>query len=190
MADSPKPEHANFLQHTGEGICFAHGPYKNADGAFGCPKWPACITAPHNPEFVAMGRKSVESLPQPAAPPETCPTCGSPNRGYLGDGCFHPAPIDPWHDVVAAPEPNLYLWSCVNCRKRIQTRENLHINSRIICAECNAEMEPYIPHVTPLSPDYKALVELAARVLLQHINDEDYEYSLTGLYVKLTEDLT
>jgi len=53
---------------------------------------------------------------------------------------------------------------------------------------------PY-PHVYRLNgraqvqpdPDYKALVELAAKVLLQHMNDEDYEYSLAGLYAKLTE---
>lgn len=36
-------------------------------------------------------------------------------------------------------------------------------------------------------PDYKALCELAARVLLQHMNDEDYELSLAGLYARLTE---
>lgn len=36
-------------------------------------------------------------------------------------------------------------------------------------------------------PDYKALCEMAARVLLQHMNDEDYECSLAGLYARLTE---
>jgi len=37
------------------------------------------------------------------------------------------------------------------------------------------------------TPNWKALVELAARVLLQHMNDEDYEMSLAGLYAALTE---
>lgn len=41
------------------------------------------------------------------------------------------------------------------------------------------------PSVT--SPDYKSLTELAARVILQHMNDEDYEMSLAGLYATLTE---
>jgi hypothetical protein len=37
------------------------------------------------------------------------------------------------------------------------------------------------------APDYKALCQLAARVILQHMNDEDHEMSLAGLYAKLTE---
>lgn len=37
------------------------------------------------------------------------------------------------------------------------------------------------------TPDYESLCELAARVLLQHMNDEDYEMSLAGLYARLTE---
>ena len=42
------------------------------------------------------------------------------------------------------------------------------------------------PPATP-EPNWKALTELAARVILQHMNDEDYEMSLAGLYAKLTE---
>jgi hypothetical protein len=71
-ADSDKPvgaesQRVNFLQHTGEGVCFAHGPYKNADKSFVCPEWPACITDPQKPEYIAMGKTQVgaESGAQP-----------------------------------------------------------------------------------------------------------------------------
>ena len=38
-------------------------------------------------------------------------------------------------------------------------------------------------------PDYKALADMAARVVLQHINGEHYEMSLAGLYAELTQHL-
>ena len=30
------------------GLCFAHGPYENA---YKCPRWPACITDPSQPQW-------------------------------------------------------------------------------------------------------------------------------------------
>jgi hypothetical protein len=57
-APSTPPVNANFMQATGEGVCFAHGPYKNADKSIYCPKWPACNIDPHKPEFVAMAAQS------------------------------------------------------------------------------------------------------------------------------------
>lgn len=58
---------SNFMQSTGEGICFAHGPYKNADGSGRCPQWPVsvpfaaskCVTDPQKPEFLRMGIASL-----------------------------------------------------------------------------------------------------------------------------------
>ena len=36
-------------------------------------------------------------------------------------------------------------------------------------------------------PNWKELAQLAAKVILQHMNDEDYDMSLAGLYATLTE---
>lgn len=51
----------------------------------------------------------------------------------------------------ASPQvtPQLYLWVCIICGKRVQSRRNLHINERLTCAECNAEMEPAGAEVIP-----------------------------------------
>jgi hypothetical protein len=79
-----------------------------------------------------------------------------------------------------------HIWSCINCRNRVETHCDFHINERPVCVQCNAEMEPFRPG-TPIAPNWKDLAELAARVLLQHMNDEDYEMSFAGLYARLTE---
>lgn len=58
---NPQPSQtANYMQHTGEGTCFAHGPYKNTDGSAYCPKWPACATDPQKPEFKTNPQPSEE----------------------------------------------------------------------------------------------------------------------------------
>lgn len=40
-----------YIQRLPGGICFAHGPFSEGEN---CPKWPACITDPQQPQFLAM----------------------------------------------------------------------------------------------------------------------------------------
>jgi len=69
------PQSAYFMQATGEGVCFAHGPYKNADRSPNCPKWPACITDPQKPEYLAISKAEGSLDRNPNAP---CKNCGHP----------------------------------------------------------------------------------------------------------------
>ena len=69
------PQSAYFMQATGEGVCFAHGPYKNADRSSNCPKWPACITDPQKPEYLAISKAEGSLDRNPNAP---CKNCGHP----------------------------------------------------------------------------------------------------------------
>ncbi len=77
----------NFLQYTGEGVCFAHGPYKNADKSFGCPKWPACISDPQKAEFKAMAFAALPSEPAAKPEPARCAICGWPLALSADKGC-------------------------------------------------------------------------------------------------------
>jgi hypothetical protein len=61
LAISKEKRTACYMQSTGKGICFAHGPYENADLSMYCPKWPACITDPQKPEYVAVSHEQVNS---------------------------------------------------------------------------------------------------------------------------------
>lgn len=45
---------ANYLQVTGPGICFAHGPFRGAE----CPKLPACVSDPPQAEYMALASKT------------------------------------------------------------------------------------------------------------------------------------
>ena len=54
------PARANFMQRLPGGVCFAHGPYTED---YQCPKWPACVTDPQKPEYVAIGMKQVAKSP-------------------------------------------------------------------------------------------------------------------------------
>jgi hypothetical protein len=54
---------ANYMVSIGEGICFAHGPFKNPDKSIYCPKWPACTTDPQKDEYKAMGMKQIARSP-------------------------------------------------------------------------------------------------------------------------------
>ena len=58
-----------FMQTTGEGVCFAHGPYKNANRSGYCPKWPACATDPQKPEYLAMSRVAQDGQAVSDSPP-------------------------------------------------------------------------------------------------------------------------
>jgi len=44
--------------------------------------------------------------------------------------------------VAAAEPPSMWIWRCIKCRMCVQTQQDLHINQRPICVQCNAEMEP------------------------------------------------
>jgi len=38
----------------------------------------------------------------------------------------------------------MFIWSCVHCRMRVQSNQDFHINDRLKCVQCNAEMEPWL----------------------------------------------
>lgn len=48
---------ANYVQILPGGLCFAHGPYSEGKQ---CPQWPSCVTAPKNPDYIAIARRSIE----------------------------------------------------------------------------------------------------------------------------------
>lgn len=39
----------------------------------------------------------------------------------------------------------IHVWVCGVCTKRVGTALDFHINERLTCVECNAEMAPYVP---------------------------------------------
>jgi hypothetical protein len=50
-----------------------------------------------------------------------------------------------WKKLRQPTEREMYVWECCVCRYRVQSNHDLHINDRLICVQCNAEMEPYVP---------------------------------------------
>jgi hypothetical protein len=73
---------ANYMQTTGEGICFAHGPYKNANRSGYCPKWPACATDPQKIEYIAMATNSAVPQEEKAPPLNNAPYGMSEETGW------------------------------------------------------------------------------------------------------------
>jgi hypothetical protein len=103
------------------------------------------------------------TAPQPSTSTKESIWVTSGSSSAAGAGQFFtatPAPVPTVNETrEPAPQPTPptgNIWSCVNCRKRIQTCCGFAINFRPLCVECNAEMEPYIPNVTPLAAEAPA----------------------------------
>src|SRR5208282_1089201 len=110
------------------------------------------------------------SLPQPTAAESIAEMAAQKKRGLLQAG-YQPRRICTCGHLEAA---HIAENGCQLCR-----------HCEFFLARTEAASLP-VDRGAP-QPDYKTLVELAARVLLQHMNDEDYEMSLAGLYAALTE---
>lgn len=80
-----------------------------------------------------------------------------------------------------------FLWSCVNCRIRVETICDFHINDRPICVHCNAEMEPYVPHVTPLVGRLDLLEEFFRTVAGLTANHDGAHFYITDNHERKLE---
>jgi hypothetical protein len=50
-----------------------------------------------------------------------------------------------WKKLGQSTKQPMYVWECCICRHRVQSTFDIHINDRLVCVSCNAEMEPYTP---------------------------------------------
>lgn len=85
----------------------------------------------------------LQATASPAPQPSPCPHCVD---GKIFTDSTEPDCVTcDGTGVAPQPEPTPKLWSCVNCRIRVKSRYDLHINERLVCVQCNAEMEPWTP---------------------------------------------